>query len=462
MQKKIMLALIISSNGVILCQAPPAVPADPAAMSGAAALQPTAAAVQAPTTGIVEPPLVSAAPQQTAAQSVQPQPTTATTSAQPNASMQPITQATGPAQTTSPSTPPIAAAIAAQPVAAPAQASQPITMPEPAPEPQPEFQPAPEAEEEDIEIKGIDTVDINEAKGNWLYKRIWWEKAEHTYEKIKQLTDKILDSRMIFFVKRNELDRMIVEFYSELGFKQGELTELISFMTRQLDQERKAEGSLDEKERELLEILAQEKKNIEQLQQGTQNIAKVDRAIEDALMRLLEQLNQAKHYEQQAWANFKAINRELSDKKARELFYSMDTYWRNLNSINSYLTDAFAKYFDQLTQKIEQETDKIKTNVQALSEKGISLQAQALAMKQECKLPAKEEALPEEPEESTGFMGTIWGWVKAPFSLVSNVFGSMLGWVSGLLGGGESEEVTLVKPSRRAAKVAAETPEEPS
>lgn len=406
----------MSSNGMVLCQETPATTVVAAPAQG----EPVAPATQAEVTPVV---------------------------------LQPAT----PAETSTP-------------VQIPAEVSQPeqakpVDQPLPVEQPkQEEFKPQPQeiAEDEELEIKGIDTVDINEAKGNWLYKRIWWEKAERTYEKIKHLTDKILESRMGFFNKRNEIDRAIVDFYSDLGFKQGELSELIDFMTRQLDHERKTEGSLDEKERELLELLTQEKKNIEQVQQGTKNIKKIDGALDDAIMKLVEQLTQAKYYEQQAWEHFKAINRELSDKKARELFYSMDTYWRNLNSINSYLSDAFAKYFEQLSQKIQQETDKIKTNVQALSEKGISLQSQALAMKKECKLPTKEETTAEESEPATGLFGSLWGWVKSPFSAIGSLFGGIASWISGLFGGAESEEIVLIKPSRSAAKAVADSTEEPS
>jgi hypothetical protein len=443
MQKKIMLALLIS-NGIIVCQAPE--PEQPAAQTNEAA---------------------------------QPAQANATSTEMPVAA-QPKTAEQPEAKTTETATPATEVAPVSQPIEQPkaAEAEQPTEAPVPIQAPQetapemqsteqpkvvetettqvpqePEFKPQPqEPEEEEIEIKGIDTVDINEPKGNWLYKRIWWEKAERTYEKIKQLTDKILESRMNFFVKRNELDRQIVEFYSDLGFKQGELSELISFSMRQLEQERKTEGSLSEKEREFLELLTQEKNNIEQLQQGNQNILKIDRALEDALMKLVEQLNQAKYYEQQAWEHFKAINRELSDKKARELFYSMDTYWRNLNSINGYLSDAFAKYFDQLGEKLQEETDKIKTNAQALSEKGISLELQATAMKKECKIPAKEEAQPEEPEQPAGLLGSLWGWITAPFSAVSSGLGQIYESIAGLFGGSSSGELVLTKPVRKSAK----------
>jgi len=340
------------------------------------------------------------------------------------------------------------------------QVSQLVPAPTPSPVVETPVAPAPiehvqipqePSEEEEIEIKSLDTVSVNEPKGNWLYKRIWWEKAERLYEKIKQLADKIMEFRSVFFTRRHDLDHAVLDpFYLTLGVQQGELSEIILFFTQKLEQEKQDETVLDEKEVALRNAIAQEKKNLEQLQKDSQNVIKIEHALDDALMKLIEQLNQARYYEQQSWDNFKAINRELSDKRARELYYGMDTYWKNLNSINSYLSDAYTKYFDQLTVKLQQETDKINNTIQGLKEKGIDIRAQAQLMKTSCKAPVKE-AEEVAQEESSGILGTVWNIIKAPFSFVGSAVAGIFDWVSGLFGGGSSDEITLVKPPRAAA-----------
>ena len=340
------------------------------------------------------------------------------------------------------------------------QVSQLVPAPTPSPVVETPVAPAPiehvqipqePSEEEEIEIKSLDTVSVNEPKGNWLYKRIWWEKAERLYEKIKQLADKIMEFRSVFFTRRHDLDHAVLDpFYLTLGVQQGELSEIILFFTQKLEQEKQDETVLDEKEVALRNAIAQEKKNLEQLQKDSQNVIKIEHALDDALMKLIEQLNQARYYEQQSWDNFKAINRELSDKRARELYYGMDTYWKNLNSINSYLSDAYTKYFDQLTVKLQQETDKINNTIQGLKEKGIDIRAQAQLMKTSCKAPVKE-AEEVAQEESSGILGTVWNIIKAPFSFVGSAVAGIFDWVSGLFGGGSSDEITLVKPARAAA-----------
>jgi hypothetical protein len=354
------------------------------------------------------------------------------------------------------------------PVEAPAPAPQPaVTTSEPSPapviqdssatEPKKEF-PAPVAiplpveestssddSDEDLEIKGIDTVDVAEPKGNWLYKRIWWEKAERTYEKIKQLAEKIQEARILYFARRTDLDRNIMDpFYLGQGFSQGELTEIISYLTNQLEQERK-DGTLDDKEQVLLNALTEEKKSLENLQKGVKAVANIDRALDDALLKLSEQLNQAHMYEQQAWENFKSINRELSDKRARELYYGMDTYWRNLNNINTYISDSFSQYFDQLTDKVKQEIERIKSTMDALKEKGIDIQLQAQKLKAGKPAEPEEEIAPQ-TSEPQGILGTVWHWVKAPFAAVADMFGGLLGLITG--SGSGPEELALARPER--------------
>lgn len=311
------------------------------------------------------------------------------------------------------------------------------------PTPEPVSQPTATPEQDEIEIKGIDTVDIAQPKGNWLYKRIWWEKAERLYEKIKQLANEISESRLVFFLKRHELDRNVLDpFYMSLGIEQGGLEEITLYLITQLEQER-ATGQLDEQEQKLLDTVTQEKKTLEQMSQGSQRVTKLVNALEDALIKLLEQLNQARNYEQLSWDAFKAINRELSDKRARELYYNMDTYWKNLNNINTYLTDSYTKYFEQLTAQVKEEVDSIQGTIQGLKEKGVDIKMQAQKLRIGCKVPAAEQEAPEQ-EESTSILARIWGWIKAPFVFVTDTF-------SGLFGGG-AEEITLAKPAKATQK----------
>lgn len=270
---------------------------------------------------------------------------------------------------------------------------------------------APPVEKISEEPEGISTVDIDEPSGNWLFKRIWWEKAEAKYEKIKNAVDQVLEARMLFFSKRTELDRTLFDpFYRTIGLGSGELNEIISYLINELEKERGHEGSLRGQERELLNALQTEKKVLEQLQLDVQSINKLDNAIDDALTTLLGQINQARVYEKQAWQQFKAIAKELSDKKARELYYSMDTLWKNIKDINDYIKNAFSQHFDKLVQAAQEQINKARDTIQLLREKGIDfkLQAQRLASLDKQESSNHEDEEEKEVAVQPGFLMKIW------------------------------------------------------
>jgi hypothetical protein len=114
-----------------------------------------------------------------------------------------------------------AAAHVATPQVAPEEAVQPLMAEQPAGQPQPALSAD--------EIMGIDTVDLENPQGNWLYKRVWWEKAEAKFEKIRAAVNKILEMRTGFFAKRAELDKTVLDpFYIKIGLSQGELQEILA------------------------------------------------------------------------------------------------------------------------------------------------------------------------------------------------------------------------------------------
>lgn len=235
---------------------------------------------------------------------------------------------------------------------------------------------APETKE-DLKPQGIDTMDIADAQGNWLFKRIWYQKSEALYEKIKGVIEAIMESRIAFFAKRTEWDKTIFDpFYQSSGIGRGVLEELIGSLIGQLNQERIHEGQLDEKERDLLMVIESQKVALEQLQKDVQKINAIDNAVDEAISALIKQINIARNFERQSWQNFKAIAQELNDKKARDLYYGMDTYWQNINQIAQYIQVPFLQYFEGLGAMAKSQTEKVSTSLKALKEKGIDLKKQ--------------------------------------------------------------------------------------
>lgn len=236
--------------------------------------------------------------------------------------------------------------------------------------------PSPEDSEE-----GIDTVDLQDPSGNWLYKRIWWEKAESRYDKIKASVNRVLDSRMQFFKQRVNLDRSLFDpFYMSLGLTRGELQEAVSYIIEQLQGVPSGDRSVEQQKQSMINTLQAEQKNVERLQSNVETISKIDHAIDDALTKLMNQINLCRNYEQEGWQYLRSIAQELSDKAARDHYYAMDTLWKNVKNIQQYIDGEFSAHFNELVNEAQKQTESITRTINQLKEKGIDLKKMVQGM----------------------------------------------------------------------------------
>lgn len=282
---------------------------------------------------------------------------------------------------------------------------------------------APVADVETIDVekgKGFDTLGLEKPEGNWLIKRIWWEKAEVRYEKIKVLVDQTMDMRMSFFAQRNEIENKILSpFYIQTSLNQGQLEEVTSFLLDELRRQREKEKGLSDAERQLYETLTAEEPALQQLNFDVEAVRKLDVALDDSLTKLMEQIDLCRSYEKQSWIAFKDIAKVLDHDKARTLYYSMDTYLSNIKAINNYIQGAFTQHFNEIINTIKQNVDRIKNAMSSLKEKGIDLRKQvkileeqelALIQKKEEREPVRSkqvEADSEAEEEPQGWFSWI-------------------------------------------------------
>jgi len=341
-----------------------------------------------------------------------------------------------------------------QPVEQPAPAPEPVAEPSAAPSAEPAQAPQSEApdmsapvesdaavampaeggEEPLPEIEGIDTVDLDSPQGNWLFKRIWWERAEQKYEKIRGIVQSIFESRMGLFSLRNDVDKSVLDpFYIGIGLSQGELQMLLDQLVQTLEKERQDKGALDVNERATLSAIHQEGEMIEQMHKDVMAINQLDRDIDDALSQLMEQINRVRGYDSEAWQAFKEIARVLDDTKARELYYQVDTAGRNIKDIKTYIDTSFAPHFEQLVKTVREQVERVQHSAVALKEKGIDLKLQVERITKGSVSRTGEQE--EEEEVSGGFFSSI-------FSAIGSFFSSIWGiirWPYDLIFGGGSE-----------------------
>ena len=138
---------------------------------------------------------------------------------------------------------------------------------------------------EDEPIKGIDTVDLEQPQGNWLFKRYWWDRAAEVSKKMHAYLEKINDIRVKFFARRTELDKVILDpFYTDIGLSQAELQKSMQALMTQLEQEREKQGMLSDEERELMERV---QKDRERLQQLDRDVRAVGSYVKQRIIRLI-------------------------------------------------------------------------------------------------------------------------------------------------------------------------------
>lgn len=272
-------------------------------------------------------------------------------------------------------------------------------------------------------VGGIDTMNVSyDSKGNWLYKRFWWEQARKLYDGMTHKVKLVFDALSPFFVKRTDLDRQVFdEFYQKSGFDKGVLETTLDSLRETLEEKRKKLHELSEQDRDFLTKIETEQEELAQLRQATEAISKLDVAVDQAIALLNKQADLCRSYQEQALEHLYEIERELSDKKAKELFYQMKVLDDNIANIDAYIKGEFTRYFDALGSQAKEQVDKVITSLTTLKERGIDLKkhAQELQAKAEQEESEKKEAA----EKAETQQSSIVRWI-------SSAWNTLTGWIS--------------------------------
>ncbi len=267
-------------------------------------------------------------------------------------------------------------------------------------------------ESEDV-IEGIDTISLKEPQGNWLFKRIWWERAEEKFEKIRGIVNNVVESRLMFINKRTAIERDVLDpFYISMGLSQGELEGIISQLIAYIQGMKNDKGYRAAQEnQDLISVLTQEQKKLEQLKNDVQNIKRMDDALDDVLAKIIEQINRIRGYEEEAWKQFKEISRVLNDRRARELYYVMNGIAKNIADTQIYVERTLSTYFDSVVETINTSIDRIRKMTEDLKEKGIDFKKQIELLQQAsqnaCVITSVEQER-ETPDVNQGMVSRLW------------------------------------------------------
>lgn len=223
--------------------------------------------------------------------------------------------------------------------------------------------------------QGLDTLGID-SSGNWLEKRIWYQKAEQMFEEIRKSVERASDIRMKFVHEVSVVGKHIDDFYEKVSFEKGQVDELLKALLGSLTTEEKVRGGdLSSAERDIKLQIHQHQQELESIETNMKMITSLDEQVEKTMIKAFNEIDACRSFENKAWNNFKDIGMELDDKKARTLYYEMDNFYKNIQKKMDYLQNNLYEYLvQQLASKITQTTSQIQTTVQGLKTKGMNLE----------------------------------------------------------------------------------------
>jgi len=290
------------------------------------------------------------------------------------------------------------------------------------------------------ELKGIDTLDIDEPGGNWVVKRVWWEKAEEKVNKIEDVVDSIMDARGEFFEKRNKADNELFDpFYLEVGLEQGQLGEIMDYLMRELQEKKEKQVRLSKEKRDFIKVLEEQKKRLKQLKSDIEAVIKIENVgIDEAITQLVEQMNKARAYKKEARELFTEIGKVLDHNRARDLFYKIEEKWQNVKSIKAYIASELTEHVEELISTAKQQMERIKEALDELEKKGVSFkeQQEKLEQKAEAKQELKERQVELEMQQEQQV-----GWFTTISSSIMSWIAGTWDWISSFWTTGEEAEV---------------------
>jgi hypothetical protein len=297
---------------------------------------------------------------------------------------------------------------------------------------QPESEPVAESTVtvDPIMPKTLNTTGSDDS-GNWVLKRVWWERSEDTFGQIMAYNAQVADQQLDFFAMRHDLEKQLEEARQKLGITPAELVKVVDHLLAMLNQQgdQLPETSVNQ----FRNTVADNKEKLVALQVDLSLMQKIDADLDSLMLQVVDQTQKCADYESKAWVDFKQIGRVLNDHKAQELFYQVESYQKNIQLVLQYLKgdlkDSFDKYGKQALQKLL----KIGQLAQELKDAGIDLVYEFKAMDEGVgQLPVEPQPAKEvvkKPVKSGGFFGMVMNILSSLVNLLLFLPRKLLGLV---------------------------------
>jgi hypothetical protein len=170
-----------------------------------------------------------------------------------------------------------------------------------------------------------------------------------------------------------------------------------------------------------METVQKDRERLEQLDKDIKAVGTLRDEADRAVEQVLDQKKRAAQYEATAWESMREIGRIVSDTKASELYYRMDADLRTVKDIAKYVEQDLNQHFDKLLSNAREQTERIKTSLQALKEQGVDLKARVQEAQEHDLARDAAAAAAEEEKEKVKVKPEKVGWGSRLYQAVIDV-----------------------------------------
>ena len=222
----------------------------------------------------------------------------------------------------------------------------------------------------------LDTMTIG-VGGNWLQKRVYYEKAAELYEEIQDLVNQCEDTKTPFLNEVKNLEGKIDDFYKQVSSDKGNVTAMLSAYTDMLSMQEERAGDLSVNERAVQQTIIDEEAQIKEVGDSIEVMGNLDDKVDDIMQLVLTTIDSCRGYESKAWEHFKEITQSLDDQKARTLYYEMENFSDNIQQQLDYLNNTLFPFLQTtLGKQITDNIGVVESAVADLKTKGVNLGAE--------------------------------------------------------------------------------------
>lgn len=292
------------------------------------------------------------------------------------------------------------------------------------------------ADQPNLMPDSLNTIGADDS-GNWVQKRVSWEKAEQEFGKAMALVAQIVQQQLVYFSARNEIDKQLDAGKCALSLNMSDLVKTVSHLLAMTDNLDMTIGKLDNSQKNSFRAnILENKEQLLTLKADLEQLIQLDADMDNVIIKVIDQVQKCSEYEAKAWEDFKQIGRVLSDDTAKTLYYQVANYRKNIKLILNYLKIDLKLAFDGLIESSKLKLADISKNISVLHDNGINLAYEFKALSEGPVLldqQVEDGQVKTEPKKLPKTPG-IWGTIMHAFKTLWDIVLWLPRKILGLLG----------------------------